>query len=727
MIPFGFFGRGNRFPYTNFHDLNLDWIIHVITEFESNFTTIEQTVQTAIAEMNQEKTDIENQFSTDIQNLLNTFTNTANQTVNQLISTIPSDYTALSNNVDANNNKLQAIVKSSHANFNTPFNAFYASTGDIIRIKVNSVTGRITVFTVDYPNDSMQITETGTYTYTATHNGYIRIYPSENNSVYDDIDISILTTSLKLSENNFYTLHPFNVESRQSFTSDLYVKAGDKLKIKVKQVTGTLSVFVAGYPENATVADRTGDWYFTANHTGFIRFYLGDNLNQTDIAEVTIISELDKIPVSPNLNEYIKVSQLYPTIIRNGVNYAEINQNANINNYTDYARPSSVAKSSVPIKIRDNSGKLIYNFDITNRDQITSQNDAYAYFAFDEQGKYLRYYGYCDIPQNIFDEDMYYVIFVDYPANDAYSKFKWYIKPTNIDWLTDEEIYHVGQGYEFTTFTEALVALENNTNKKTIIIHPGTYNIFEEMGGATFINSIYQSASSMNWRDVCKVVPPNTKIKGIGKVKLVWSPTDAQIRNADTAFLFSPLNLSGSAEIENITVECTNGRYAIHDECSGRAEFDNITRVFKNVTAINHGGAYTSGYAYGSGHGKCSKYHFDNCKFITEAYASAFSTHDWVQSNVNDNSEFILNNTIIISPSGWSAIRLSSSDSIGKRDDVKISNSHISRGVVFSAENDSTPYQQGYDVTILNCNEVAINHANNVSLTDQPEQYNTIG
>ena len=717
---------GDRWPYTNFHRLNLDWIIGVVAEFRENYEHIDETVQEAIATLNTEKNEIEQEFSTDIQNMLNQFTSTANTTINNLLETIPADYTDLANNVEANNNKLEALVKSTHANFNLPFNAFYANTGDTIKIKANSVTGRITIFTINYPNDNLQIEAAGTYTYTVQHDGYIRFYPSENNSVYDDVDIFIITSVQKVAENNYYALHPYNVASKQSFTSDLYVKAGQTIKVDVKQIAGNLSIFVANHSENAVIADGIGEWYLTAQHDGFIRFYLSDNLSVTDIADVYVVSKIDDIPVTPLLNEYLTSSLLYPEIIKNSVNYATLDSAANIYNYENYARASNVAKTSAVIKIRNNAGKLIYNFDITNRNEITSAQDAYAYFAFNKNGKYIRYYGFSDIPVNIFDEDIYYVIFAEYPSNDSYSKFKWFIKPVHIDWLKTENVYHVGAGQEFTTFTEALTALENNSNEKTIIIHPGTYNIFNEIGGETYINTIYDIASNLNWRDVCKVVPPNTKIKGIGKVKLVWNPTAAQIKNADTAFLFSPLNLSGSAEIENVIVECTNGRYAIHDECSGRPEFDNIKRRFKNVIAINHGGTYTSLFAYGNGHGKRCNYEFDNCKFITEAPASAFSTHDWHQDNEYNTSEFNIVNSIIISPTGWSAMRLSSSDTVGKRDNIRVNNSHITKGINFGSEDASTSYQQGYTVTALNCNELIISHADNVTLTETPEQYNTI-
>ena len=44
MLPFNFFG-GNRFPYTNFHELNLDWIIGKVKELLGRTEKVEEDVQ----------------------------------------------------------------------------------------------------------------------------------------------------------------------------------------------------------------------------------------------------------------------------------------------------------------------------------------------------------------------------------------------------------------------------------------------------------------------------------------------------------------------------------------------------------------------------------------------------------------------------------------------------------------------------------------------------------
>ena len=45
--PFG----GNKFPYTNFHELNLDWIIEIAKNFLDQYTHIQETIDTGLEEL----------------------------------------------------------------------------------------------------------------------------------------------------------------------------------------------------------------------------------------------------------------------------------------------------------------------------------------------------------------------------------------------------------------------------------------------------------------------------------------------------------------------------------------------------------------------------------------------------------------------------------------------------------------------------------------------------
>lgn len=286
-----------------------------------------------------------------------------------------------------------------------------------------------------------------------------------------------------------------------------------------------------------------------------------------------------------------------------------------------------------------------------------------------------------------------------------------------------EKTYTVGSDGDFESFTEMLVGLSSDDRKKTVYIMPGVYDIFEEMGGAEWMATV---DTSKNWRALSNVVPPNTKIIGIGDVVLSWNPTDAEIINGDHAFLFSPLNLSGSCEIENISIECSNCRYGIHDEASGLAQFNGITRKLKNVRIIYTPSTYGAKYAYGAGHNKNSKYEFDNCLF-SAGYGTSWSTHDWPATAI-EKSTFEFNNCVFVNNANntLASIRFSSSDTVGRLDEVKISGC-VFGAISFSTEG-STVIKQGYDVQTMLCKAFTVSYTSHIPEADRiaPVEYLTI-
>ena len=126
----GAFGEG--FPYTNFHDLNMDWIIKIAKDFLDQYTHIQQVIadgETSLTNLTDEglqqlqekadaletllqewynthSNDIAEQLADAIESInttlnetIATFNARADQKANQAIASIPDDYTALANKV----------------------------------------------------------------------------------------------------------------------------------------------------------------------------------------------------------------------------------------------------------------------------------------------------------------------------------------------------------------------------------------------------------------------------------------------------------------------------------------------------------------------------------------------------------------------------------------------------------------------------------------------------
>ena len=136
MFPFfPPFGGGNGFPYTNMHDLNMDWIIAVVKDLLTKLNTIDEKILEGNTELQNtynrlntllnnwyisHSSDIAQQLATalddlntQLQNNENSFDAHIAQIVANTIASIPSDYANLANDVInlKNNNAFNVIPR----------------------------------------------------------------------------------------------------------------------------------------------------------------------------------------------------------------------------------------------------------------------------------------------------------------------------------------------------------------------------------------------------------------------------------------------------------------------------------------------------------------------------------------------------------------------------------------------------------------------------------------
>lgn len=145
----GAFGEG--FPYSNFHDLNMDWIIKIAKDFLDQYTHIHETIDNGLSELdekaetlqgllqdwyNTHSEDIANQLANAIDDLnqhltdsINAFNTAANEKAEQTLESIPADYTDLYNTVE--NLKSSSVIKSNHTNIIISENNNYLNNEDI--------------------------------------------------------------------------------------------------------------------------------------------------------------------------------------------------------------------------------------------------------------------------------------------------------------------------------------------------------------------------------------------------------------------------------------------------------------------------------------------------------------------------------------------------------------------------------------------------------------------
>lgn len=270
-----------------------------------------------------------------------------------------------------------------------------------------------------------------------------------------------------------------------------------------------------------------------------------------------------------------------------------------------------------------------------------------------------------------------------------------------------KEVYHVGSGYEYESFTECMRALAENNNSKTVYVHGGTYDIFSEIGGSEFALSI---PSGTNWADVNVMVPPNTHIIGIGYAELQFLPTEDEIGTV-AATLLSPLNTRGSCVIENIVIKADNCRYCIHDESSGLSEFFGAKKVYRNVKCFKSRSGNLGYYqAYAAGIDNTQSVEFDKCHF--ESPGVPLTIHNRITKStapISNSARITINNCVLISTADGRALRFGSAAGELQHIATWVSNCYLSGKISITNEDaDATTPHNPFDLTVVRCGDVLV-------------------
>ena len=161
---------GENFPYSNFHDLNMDWIIKIAKDFLDQYTTIQDTISSGLeqigdkteesltsleekkdaleASLNQwydtHSEDIENQLASALADLTQEINRQINYINSQIdakaettLASIPADYSALASQVSsiALSMRSNPVIGTS---FTVPANTGHASTSDQILCAISN-------------------------------------------------------------------------------------------------------------------------------------------------------------------------------------------------------------------------------------------------------------------------------------------------------------------------------------------------------------------------------------------------------------------------------------------------------------------------------------------------------------------------------------------------------------------------------------------------------------
>lgn len=381
-----------------------------------------------------------------------------------------------------------------------------------------------------------------------------------------------------------------------------------------------------------------------------------------------------------------------------------------VDSYLDIIQTSAIASiSSRAIKIRDDDGNLYT--DIYFIAPPTRDNDIMC-FTFDRNGN-----NYSTITgahlNDGFDENIYYIVLVNYwnleTVHALYDPTKEYVF----------EVKNTGTPKPYSSLSECLTRIAHVPFKKKVLVYSGTYDIYDEIGGDDFANNIDPGT---NWRTVSVVAENNTHIIGIGKVTLVMEPTTISSIAAD---LLSPLNISGNVTVENINIVCSNCRYGIHIEGSNLAKYNDSVCTLKNVNVTRKpavGDAQRNGPAIGVGMNiRC-------CLVVEDCYIKAIAGWACIYYHENYGDEALspelrVINSILDITSGAS-LALSASSGQTTMVETFIASSYIK--TISKMTGGSTAFNDAYKIVMLNCNMPVVTKSEYLENEVPIEHFNTI-
>lgn len=276
---------------------------------------------------------------------------------------------------------------------------------------------------------------------------------------------------------------------------------------------------------------------------------------------------------------------------------------------------------------------------------------------------------------------------------------------------------------DYTSLSKCLLDLKDDDSPKIIEIWGGDYDIFAEyteLYNAELLEKYTGNDPSMDYFPYCVWVPPNTHIIGKGIVRLRWEPDPATDDiTPNQCKTISPLNVAGSATIENVEVYCKNGRYCLHNDALGKVQFTGAVQRYINCRFYKYGNDTdaVSGATYGflatTGFGVDNSMHhvYENCVFVNYANNRAFYGHSrtGVISYEKNNSDITLTNCVFVS-GGSPCIKLGNASS-NRQIHIRTMFSGCSiQGLIRSGleGSETSNCANGFDIQFLNCGNVTL-------------------
>ena len=580
----GAFGEG--FPYSNFHDLNMDWIIKIAKDFLDQYTTIQTIIsegETSLTNLTETGLEQLANKADELEELLNQWYETHSSDIaNQLadaLSDLNTWYTThenylnqtLSENTQLFNSRAEQKAQETIATIPDDYTTLFNQVQDIQTI--------IDIMTLV---DKTAVT-----------------------GAYVDINSGNLVTS-----SSYYTIR-FDTEG---YGKLLYKTANTESVAGVAFYDRNGTFIAPGYPASTSMQEISIPWNakyaqacyrIASESSAIIKVIVNEEKLVSAVKAtqslVTINMELAQLHTG-----YIKVADGVP---QPGDTYR-------------YAEFNVMGASNILYK--------------------TGNTESIAGLAFyDKWGNYISsnatpgmaYEQAIGVPRNAYTCKASFRL-----ASRANSYIKMIVTMDSILGQINqidkpEIIVDINGTGDYTSILEALI---NTPSIIPIRIRPGTYDLISEYEahyGNNFFTDYqgYQSVSDPFYRGLW--LEKGRKITADAGVTLQCTYTGS---NPNVPLYFSMIANTGDVKLENVTLEFGNVRYAIHDDYTPYRS----NTIFKDIRFIGT----TNGAVIGGGLGRWTNVIIENCVFLNNGNRWDINYHGSNNSATNNKNNIYIRN-----------------------------------------------------------------------------------
>lgn len=653
-----------NFPYTNIHELNLDWIVKIAKDFLEQYTHIQQLItdgetsltnltETGLASL-QDKTDtgIE-ELQTKADNLeaaLQSWYDTHSEDIAQELADALADLNAW---YTQHEGYLDQYVTESIQSFGAEATRIAHETIETIPEDYTNLSTKVDEIGFEADQEMVLLLpdameSTYHYQYLKTANKKDGFYNRQSKAISNSTTASYFPP-FRIIKGQAYTFYHvygyfctifYDDETVQSLSDETW--PATDYRITSAPDNGWAYVCITNTNINiAAVVWGTQHYNGESYYEGFLDFKL------PKLKIPTLDTAIDQLEIVDN--EVTDINKFIDTSFTYNYQYLSISESEN-HKYWDGTVGSQIAKGgNQTINTRAYNRVLLkpgvtYTFrnvyryftiitDLTNiviRRLVDDQNPAPYTGTFTPDSACYAYVtkhtGY-EVDTMLINSETIPNHYIEGPYDMDFTN------PKNIDSI-DIHVKQDGSG-DYTSIVEAVswANTQSGNYPINIYIYTGDYNILDELGGNDFISHIEDSPSE---RQGLSLNRNNVNLIGVGYVIMRFEMPDTVTEIQSERV--SCLNMREySNTVKNITLIAKNCRYVVHDEAQGVGT--NIVRVCENLRCIHKGnvdGLWRWMTVWGGGTAKSGTYTFINCQFLTSVYHQAWSYH----SNRNTESLF---------------------------------------------------------------------------------------